>query len=358
MTQLEEPSCRRKATPIILDEAERSALSSLANSRSLPHGVVRRAQPPLLACADGEAGNAITTHDEQEHGSHGASARAGLLHDHARAATTTNASRRSSGTALRSQPSGATHWTTRSMSKHCGVSKSTVQRWFDLFGVQPHRQRTSSCPTIRFSREGARTIVGLYLNPPDHAVVLCVRRKNPGAGAAAHPTPVAPGARLRRGRHARLHPTRHDHAVRRAGRGHGRSAQSMQTPSPTSGIPGFSAPHRPQRAPGVGRASGGGQLRHAQTRQGESVAGAAASLPIHYTPTYASWLNQVERWFGIITQRAIRRGSFSSVKQLTDINRFVRRLQHQDTPVRLDRHRRFDPRQSGRLSTLISGTAH
>ena len=63
------------------------------------------------------------------------------------------------------------------MAEHSGVSKSTVQRWFELFGVQPHRQRTFKLSTDPFFIEKVRDIVGLYLNPPDHAVVLCVDEK-------------------------------------------------------------------------------------------------------------------------------------------------------------------------------------
>ena len=91
-------------------------------------------------------------------------------------------------------------------------------------------------------------------------------------------TAVASRARLRRRGPARLYPTRHDHAVRRAGCGHGRGTQSRQAPPPASGVFGFSMPHRPQRSRGVGRASGSGQLRDVQARQGESLAGKAASL--------------------------------------------------------------------------------
>ena len=63
------------------------------------------------------------------------------------------------------------------MAQHTGVSKSTVQRWFNLFGVQPHRQRHFKLSNDPFFIEKVRDIVGLYLNPPDHAVVLCVDEK-------------------------------------------------------------------------------------------------------------------------------------------------------------------------------------
>ena len=71
----------------------------------------------------------------------------------------------------------ATHWSVRSMADYTGVSKSTVQRWFNLFGVQPHRQRHFKLSNDPFFIEKVRDIVGLYLNPPAHAVVLCVDEK-------------------------------------------------------------------------------------------------------------------------------------------------------------------------------------
>ncbi len=64
------------------------------------------------------------------------------------------------------------------MAEQTSVSKSTVQRWFDLFGVQPHRQRHFKLSTDPFFVEKVRDIVGLYLNPPDHAIVLCVDEKS------------------------------------------------------------------------------------------------------------------------------------------------------------------------------------
>ena len=80
---------------------------------------------------------------------------------------------------------------------------------------------------------------------------------------------------------------------------------------------------------------------------------------IHYTPTYASWLNQVERWFGIITQRAIRRGSFSLVKQLTDkINRFVHDYTTKTSPFVWTATADSIIAKGERVSILVSGTAH
>ena len=177
----------RPMEPVVLTDDEESQLFSLANSRSLPHGLVQRAQI-VPACARGEANASIARrmglsnatvgkwrkryrmqgieglHDELRSGRP-------RTHDDERVAEVIN-------TALQTKPpDGSTHWSVRTMAGQTGVSKSTVQRWFSLFAVQPHRQRHFKLSNDPFFIEKVRDIVGLYLNPPDHAVVLCVDEK-------------------------------------------------------------------------------------------------------------------------------------------------------------------------------------
>jgi hypothetical protein len=78
---------------------------------------------------------------------------------------------------LESQPSGCTHWSTRKMAKRAGVSRSSVSRVWRAFKLKPHRQDTFTLSTDEFFVEKVRDIVGLYMNPPDHAVVLCIDEK-------------------------------------------------------------------------------------------------------------------------------------------------------------------------------------
>jgi len=177
----------RPVAPVSLDDAERQELLGMARSRSLPHGLARRARIVLL-CGDGESNLAVA-------GRVGVSARtvgkwrrryleAGIdgLHDEPRPGRP-----RSHGdervaevihAALHSEPPGATHWSVRRMADHTGVSKTTVHRWFRLFGLQPHRQRHFKLSTDPLFVDKVRDIVGLYLNPPDKAVVLCVDEKS------------------------------------------------------------------------------------------------------------------------------------------------------------------------------------
>src|SRR5258708_16775685 len=81
-------------------------------------------------------------------------------------------------TTLQSTPAGATHWSTRKMAKRAGVSQSSVSRVWRAFQLKPHRRRTFSLSTDEFFVEKVRDIVGLYLDPPDHAVVLCLDEKS------------------------------------------------------------------------------------------------------------------------------------------------------------------------------------
>ena len=176
----------RPPIPISLNEAEKAQLQSIARSLSLPHGMVRRAQI-VLACAEGESHVAIAKrlgvsnmtvgkwrrrfHD---HGIEGLDdeQRPGRprTHDDERVAEVIN-------TALQSPPANSTHWSVRALARHTGVSKSTVHRWFRLFNLQPHRQRHFKISNDPFFVDKVQDIVGLYLRPPDHAVVLCVDEK-------------------------------------------------------------------------------------------------------------------------------------------------------------------------------------
>ena len=176
----------RPTTPIRLDCQGRDQLRSIARSRVQPHGMVQRARI-VLACAEGESHVAIASRlgiskmtvgkwrrRYLEQGIEGLQEeeRPGRprTHDDERVAEVIN-------TALHSKPPHRTHWSVRAMAEHTGISKSTVHRWFKMFGVQPHRQRHFKISNDPFFVEKVRDIAGLYMNPPDHAVVLYVDEK-------------------------------------------------------------------------------------------------------------------------------------------------------------------------------------
>ena len=133
---------RPRTFEIVLSEAERTQLETVAHSRSLPAGLY-----------DAPRSGRPRTHDDDEV--------ARLLR-----------------TVLRTKPANATQWSTRLAADRTGISKSTVQRYFALFGVQPHRSKAFKLSTDPFFVEKVRDIVGLYLNPPDQALVLSVDEKS------------------------------------------------------------------------------------------------------------------------------------------------------------------------------------
>jgi len=225
---------------------------------------------------------------------------------------------------LKTKPRDGTHWTCRSIAAETSLSKSTVQRVWKAFGIQPHRQKHFKLSTDPFFVEKVRDIVGLYLNPPDKAMVLCVDEKSQ-IQALDRTQPMLPlGLGYVEG-------VTHDY-IR-----HGTTTLFAALDVATGKIIGrCKRRHRHQEFLQF--------LRHIDlnvpksldihlvvdnyaTHKHAKVKRWLAARPryhIHYTPTYASWLNQVEIWFNIITQKAIRRGTFSSVKNLvSNIERFI-----------------------------------
>ena len=321
-----------------------------------PHGLVQRAQI-VLACAQGDANSSIASRMHLNNSTVGKWRKRfvqfGLegLHDELRAGRPrTHQDERVAeviNTALQTKPPDGSHWSVRSMAQHTGVSKSTVQRWFNLFGVQPHRQRHFKLSNDPFFIEKVRDIVGLYLNPPDHAVVLCVDEKTQ-VQALQRTQPMLPmGLGYVEG-------VTHDY-IR-----HGTTTLFAALDVATGEvITQCKARHRHQEFLSF--------LRHVEvnippdfdvhlivdnyaTHKHPKVKAWLAKRPryhIHFTPTYASWINQVERWFGIITQKAIRRRLFLQCQRTGEQNRAFRRaLQCQHEPLQMDRHRTINPRKS------------
>ena len=358
----------RPVTPVVLLDDEKHHLLSIARSRSLPHGLVQRAQIVLHA-AEGESNTAIAKRLDLnamtvgrwrrrylEHGVDGLhdELRAGRprTHDDERVADVIN-------TALQSKPPGATHWSVRNMARHTGISKSTVQRWFDLFGVQPHRQRHFKLSNDPFFVEKVRDIVGLYLNPPDQAVVLCVDEKTQ-IQALQRDQPMLPmGLGYVEG-------VTHNY-VR-----HGTTSLFAALDVATGEVLAQCRKrHRHQEFLAFLRHIDANVPEHLDvhlivdnyaTHKHAKVKAWLARRPryhIHYTPTYASWLNQVERWFGLITQQAIRRGSFSNVKELVrKIDMFVEHYNAQTEPFVWTATAESILAKIERLCLVISGTQH
>jgi transposase len=217
---------------------------------------------------------------------------------------------------LESVPARATHWSTRSMAREMAVSPSAVSRIWRAFGLQPHRQQTFKLSTDPQFVAKVRDIVGLYLEPPTRALVLCVDEKSQiQALDRTQPIlPLAPGV-----------PERRTHDYMR----HGTTTLFAALDVATGKVIGQM--HRRHRASeflgflGTIEANVPADLDvhlvmdNYGTHKTAAIRGWFARHPrfhVHFTPTSASWLNQVERWFATLTQSYIRRGTHRSTRQL------------------------------------------
>jgi len=217
---------------------------------------------------------------------------------------------------LESTPRDATHWSTRSMAKHVGISPSTVRRIWRTFGLQPHRQETFKLSSDPYFIEKVRDIVGLYLDPPDRALVLCVDEKSQiQALDRTQPLlPMRPGQAERR---------THDY-VR-----HGTTSLFAALDVKTGDVIGKC--YRRHRAREFSRflnmINGAVPsdldvhviMDNSSTHKTPAIrawfARRSRSHP-HFTPTSSSWLNLVERFFAEITRKQIRRGADRSTQAL------------------------------------------
>jgi putative transposase len=332
----------RPKTPIVLSKEEDEQLKSIANSRSLPHGLVNRAHIVLMA-AQGIPNHTIA----QEVGLspqmvckwRGRYLQQGLsgLHDELRPGRPRSISDERVAVLVRktlqTKPQDGTHWTIRSVAKDTKLSRSTVHRIWQAFGVQPHRQGYFKLSTDPFFVEKVRDIAGLYLNPPDKAMVLCVDEKSQ-IQALDRTQPLLPmGLGYVEG-------VTHDY-IR-----HGTTTLFAALDIATGRIlTCCKNRHRHQEylqflkqvdtnvPPDLGIHL---VVDNYSTHKHPKVKRWLALHPryqVHYTPTYASWLNQVEIWFNLITQKAIRRGTFKSVKDLiAKIEQFVNHYNRNSHP--------------------------
>jgi transposase len=217
---------------------------------------------------------------------------------------------------LEQVPTGATHWSTRSMAQASGLSQSAISRIWRAFALQPHRSESFKLSRDPLFIDKVRDIVGLYMNPPDRALVLCVDEKSQiqALNRTQPLLPMRPGQVERR---------THDY-VR-----HGTTSLFAALDVKTGKIIGEC--HRRHRAKEFRQflqtvdANVPAQLDihlvldNYGTHKTPAIRRWLASHPrfhTHFTPTSASWLNMVERWFALLTQKRIRRGTFSSTRAL------------------------------------------
>jgi len=225
---------------------------------------------------------------------------------------------------LEARPADATHWSTRSMARAQGMSQTSISRIWRAFGLQPHRADSFKLSTDPLFVEKVRDIVGLYLDPPERAVVLCVDEKSQiqALNRFQPILPMMPGT-----------PERRSHDYVRHGTTSLFAALDMSTGKVIGSL------HRRHRASEFKKFLGRIEeevpdhlqvhliLDNYSTHKTPEVRRWLERHPrfhLHFTPTSGSWLNMVERWFGELTTKKIKRGAHTSVQNLErDIREWI-----------------------------------
>jgi len=225
---------------------------------------------------------------------------------------------------LESTPKDATHWSTRSMAAEVGLTQNAILRIWHAYGLQPHRREAWKLSKDPLFVDKVHDVVGLYLNPPERAVVLCVDEKSQiqALDRTAPILPMRPGT-----------PERATHDYKRFGTSSLYAALNLTTGEIISAL------HRRHRAiefkkflQAIDRAVPDGLdvhlvLDNSSTHKTPQITRWLAAHPrfvLHFTPTSSSWLNLVERWFAELTRKLLQRGAHRSVRQLnTDIRAWI-----------------------------------
>jgi transposase len=234
---------------------------------------------------------------------------------------------------LESTPTNATHWSTRLMARRCGMSQSAVSRIWRAFALQPHRSETFKLSRDPLFIEKVRDIVGLYLNPPERALVLCVDEKAQiQALDRTQPLlPMRPGQIERRTHDYERHGTTSLFAALEMASGKvigechrrhravefRRFLDTVEAATPAGlDVHLILDNYGTHKTPLIQR----WLLRHPRYR-------------LHFTPTGSSWINLVERWFGTLTERQLRRGIHRSTRELEEaLKRYVENYNQDPKP--------------------------
>jgi transposase len=315
----------RPKQPLNLSEEEHSQLQSLAHRARSQSQLARRARV-VLACGEGLDNKTVARKLRVSLGMVGKwrarflKTRMEGLYDEPRP----GAPRKVSDAeveqvviqTLESTPRGQTHWSTRGLAKATGLSRMTISRIWQAFGLQPHRSETFKLSPDPLLIEKVRDIVGLYMNPPDHALVLCIDEKSQiQALDRTQPLlPLRPGQAERRTHDYKRHGTtslfaaldlKTNRVIGQLHRRH-RSLEFRQFLDEIEAqVPAELDVHI--------------IMDNYGTHKTPLIRKWFAKRPrfhVHFTPTYGSWINLVERWFAELTNKRIRRGVFRSVKEL------------------------------------------
>jgi transposase len=316
------------AAPLVVDQGQRELLEQIARSRTAEHRMVQRAQV-LLHAADGVSNSDIAELVgvsrptvlawRREFAERGLAGLGKVAVGRGRKASIPQATiDQIVELTLRSRPEGATHWSCRSMAAVAGVSPATVQRVWAARGLKPHLVETFKLSTDPQFEQKLVDVVGLYLNPPDSAIVLCMDEKSQIQALDR----TQPSLSLKKGRAGTM---THDY------KRHGTTTFFAALDVLTGRVIGKCfARHRHDEFLRFLRIIDTSVPRKLQvhvivdnygTHTHPDVTAWLTKHPrfhLHFTPTSSSWLNVVERWFGDLTDKMIRRGVFGSVDDLIE----------------------------------------
>ena len=335
---------RGKAVAIVLSDRERVELERRVRRRKSSHGAARRARIVLLA-ADGLSNLAIAEKLGVSRRTVGlwrarfAERRLGGLDDEPRPGAPRKIGDDKIAEvvtrALETMPDGATHWSRRSMARATGISATTVHRIWGAFGLQPHRVESFKLSSDPEFIDKMRDIVGLYLDPPDRALVLCIDEKSQiqALDRTQPMLPMRPGQAERRS---------HDY------KRHGTTTLFAALDTATGAV--------------IGSCMKRHRAREFRSFLDEVESAVPADLDIHvvmdnasshktrliqdwfakrprwhrhFTPTSSSWINQVERFFALLTEQQIKRGAHRSTAELESaIERYIETHNRDPHPFR------------------------
>lgn len=320
------PRPGRPTTAVELSNQDREVLERWARRPSTAQALAMRSRI-VLAAADGatntEIGARVGCHPNTAGKWRNRFVTAGIdgLHDEPRPGAPRTISdddvERVIVKTLEQSPKGATHWSTRSMAAATGMSQTAVSKIWRAFGLKPHLvDEFKLSPDPQFI-DKVRDVVGLYLNPPEAAVVLCVDEKTQvqALDRTAPVLPMMPGTPERRTHDYRRHGTTNLYAAL--------DVASGQV------IAGMTARHRAEEfrrfLNQIDNAVPADLdvhivLDNVSTHKSPTIQRWLVKHPrftFHFTPTYASWMNLVERWFAELTTKWLKRGTHRSVRELT-----------------------------------------
>jgi transposase len=316
------------AEALPLDSAQKQVLKSLARAGSTPQLVARKCQAILLA-SEGTPNNAIAQQTGLSRptviatraifmGGGVEAMRRRQKRQRSRRVLTPELEQKILDTTLKTRPPNATHWSVRTLASHLGVTRTLVHGVWQRYQVQPHRVERFKLSNDPKLEEKVRDVVGLYLNPPDRALVLCVDEKSQiqALDRTAPILPLRPGLPERQSHDYKRHGTTTLFAAFNILNGKVISSclprhrakefirflnQLEQEVPPDLDIHLVMDNYSTHKSAAVQR-----WLQPKKRRR----------FHFHFTPTSSSWLNQVERLFGLITDRMIRRGTFHCVDEL------------------------------------------